>query len=111
MNKYGYYYEIDDFMVSEPLIRTFAPQCVRASSKLEKIAACLRIPDKDTIKFIKRIHKDRAEEYLQKLNKMNSMNRKIYDMINPSFTTTLSEKSDKDTIITIKDLHPSVLFK
>ena len=35
MNKYGYY-EIDDFMISAPLIRTFKPQCMRAALKLEK---------------------------------------------------------------------------
>ena len=109
MNKYGYY-EIDDFMISAPLIKTFESQCARASTKLEKIAACLRIPDAETIKFIKRVHRDRAEEYLQKLNKMNSINRKIYDKINPRFTTTLAEKVEKEGIVTLKDNHPSGPF-
>ena len=65
MNKYGYY-EIDDFMISAPLIKTFESQCMRATSKLEKIAACLRIPDAETIKFIKRILKEIEQKNIYK---------------------------------------------
>ena len=109
MNKYGYY-EVDDFMLSEPLQRTFTPQCIRASSKLEKIAACLRIPDEETVKFIKRVH---GEAYLEKLNKMNSMNRKLFDMINPDFSTTLVEDiigGSLSPVIKINDIHPITPF-
>ena len=55
-------------------------------------------------------YRDRAEEYLQKLNKMNSINRKIYDKINPSYITTLPEKVEKEGVVTLKDNHPSGPF-
>ena len=73
-------YEYDPFMYSEKLMKLFEPQRKRASIDknygIDKIQANLLIPDKDT-KIL--ITNDYGKDFLDKLERMNSINKKILE--------------------------------
>lgn len=77
INEYGFW-EIDDFMSSTELIDLFSLQykeVLKSEKLIDSIMYSLRIPNKITELAILMI---KGEEYLEKLNKFNSINRQIF---------------------------------